>query len=421
MDFVIEEEFLGNLILSPNLMKKVVIPEEVFFDIQNRFIFKLIKLQFQDSGTISIPALLTNYKEYFNEKFKASVIVEKTTLLMANSIPIESKFDYYQETLFSRYIRSEILKSIKEFQNQKINTEELLNTIHKYENMSIKTTENKLDYNQIFRIINSKNKNINFKFNVLSKYSNIQEHDLVVIAARTGIGKTAFILNLLEDLSDRYNCILFNMEMSEKQVYQRLVAINTGIPMKYHDKPETDYQKEKILEGCKNIAEKKIKIISSGQTIATIRRKIINESKDEHTIVFIDYVGLISSTDKNQSTYEKVTNIVKELRQISLDYNCTIFLVSQLNRNSEDRADKIPKISDLKESGELEQSATTVLMLYDENHENNKSKQEIEISVVIGKNRNGKVGIIPLIYNKENQKYNNLEKKIKDPNSWRKE
>ena len=177
----------------------------------------------------------------------------------------------------------------------------------------------------------------------MSDAANIQEHDLVVVAARPGIGKTGFLLNLIEDLSNKYNCLLFNMEMNEKQVYQRLVSINTGISMGYLDKPQSDHQLNYIKKGCKELASKRIKVISAGQNISTIRRKIINESKQEHTIVFIDYVGLIGSTERGQSNYERVTSIVKELRQISLDYNCTIFLAAQINRNAENQKDKTPK------------------------------------------------------------------------------
>ena len=121
------------------------------------------------------------------------------------------------------------------------------------------------------------------------------------------------------------------------------------------------------------------------------------------------------------SLYEKITSIVKELRQISLENDCTIFLVSQLNRQVENQKDKTPKISDLKESGELEQSATTVLLLHDENHDKNLSKSEIEISVIIGKNRNGRVEITRLNYNKENQQFSDIKKTVVNNNDWRKE
>ena len=418
MSYEIEEEIIGNVLLKPDLIKKIIVPDECFLDITNRFIFKLLKKQYADFKTINLVGLAENYKHLFSQKFQINDIILKLTNIMNNTILVD-KIDYLQETLFARYIENEILISIEKFKNKKISTEELLHSIHKYESMSIKINDHTLSEDEIFKLINSNNKNINLRFTKLSEVANIQEHDLVVIAARPGIGKTGFILNILENIADNYHCLLFNMEMSEKQVYQRLIAINSNIPMIYHNKPETPYQADKIRDSCNSIANKKIKIISQGQTIESIRRKIINESKEEHTIVFIDYVGLVGTMEKKVSIYEKITSIVKELRQISLDYNCTIFLVSQLNRNSE--KDKMPKISDLKESGELEQSATTVMLLHDENHGKNLSKKEIEMSIIIGKNRNGKLGITKLNYNKETQRFDEIIKKYNEPNQWRKE
>lgn len=420
MDYIdIEEEIIGNILLKPELIKKIVISEQHFLDNNNKFIFKLLKKQYEEEKTISIVSIPVNYKHLFNDRFRVDDIIQKMTNIISNIYVDEGKFDYYQEVLFSRYIENKILNIIKQYQNQKISSNEMLTEIHKYENMSIKTEEHKLSKDEIYKIISSKNKNINLRFKKLSDAANIQEHDLVVVAARPGIGKTGFILNILEDISDKYNCLLFNMEMSEKQVYQRLVSINTKIAMQYHDNPETEHQRKKIEEGCTNLSNKKIKMFNQGQTIASLRRRIINECKNEHTICFIDYVGLIGTSEKTLSLYEKVTSIVKELRQISLDYNCTIFLVSQLNRNSV--KEKEPKISDLKESGELEQSATTVIMLHDENHDKNLSKKEIEVSVIIGKNRNGRLGIAKLNYNKSNQRFDEITRNINSPNDWRKE
>jgi len=424
IDYQIEYELLGNILLNPKSIDRLVISDKCFFEPQNKFIFNLLKRQYDDSKTIDITCITENYKHLFT-KYTVDEIVPKLINLLTNAMPINN-IDYYQETLFSRFIKHKILESINDYQTEKITVEEMLNDIHKYEGMSIKLEDDVLSKEDIYRIISSKNKNINCRFKALSNYANIQEHDLVIVGARTGIGKSAFVLNLLEDLSAKYNCLFFNMEMNVKQVYQRLIAINTHIPMKYHDNPETEYQNNLIIEGCQNLANKKIKIVNSSQSIASIRRKIINETKNGHTLVFIDYVGLIDSRNLKHSNYERVTAITKELRQISLDYDCTIFLVSQLNRNVENNTskkelDRLPKASDLKESGELEQSATTVLLLYDKNFENNRSKKEIEMAVIIGKNRNGQLGVVPIKYNKENQRYDDVKPEVNEPSSWRKE
>lgn len=407
MNFELEEYIIGSLLLEPNLVKSIVIPDNCFLDKSNRFIFKLLKKQFEEYGTIDICGLPVNYSKYFTDEYEVGDILIKMTTMM-ESVPTTTNFDYYQKSLFSQYVENLILSAIKEFNEKKITKEELFDYIHKYESLGISTQDHHYSSKEIFTLINSSNKGINFRFSKLSKVANIQEHDLAIIAARTGIGKSGFCLNLLEDISDRYNCIYFNMEIAEKQLYQRLVSINSGIALSFLDKIETDYQKEKIQKSCEEISKKRIKVFNQAQTVANIRRIIINESKLEHTVVFIDHVGLIIP-QKNTSIYENITAIAKELRQISLNYNCTIILVSQLNRSADDNS--IPKLSELKDSGELEQSATTVIMLHDENHGNNISRTQIELSFVIAKNRNGSLGKTKYLYNKENQRFYELEEK----------
>lgn len=398
----LEEIILGHLLLKPELFKRTVVSDNHFLNEFNRFLFKLIKMQYEDIETINIVGLVEKYKDKFNSKFTINDTITKLSELTADTLFQPNEYDYYQELLFSKYIDNEMFKSIKQFENKVISKETLLENIHKLESLNIKLEDNKLSGKEIFQLINSKNKNISFRFNKLSELSNIQEHDLVIIAARTGLGKSGFCLNLLEDLSDKYNCLYFNMEIAEKQLYQRLVSINTKIDMKYLDNPSTDYQQEKILNACNDISKKKIKVFSKGQTVSTIRRAIMNESKNGHTIAFIDHVGLIKSK-KDSTLYENLTEIVKELRQISLDYDCTIFLVSQLNRNADNK--NLPRISELKDSGELEQSATTVILMHDENQDKNMSVETIPITFVIGKNRNGSLGMVHYIYCKTNQRF----------------
>lgn len=417
MNTEIENEFLGILLLKPENMKRVLITDVCFLNPDNRFIFNLFKRQFEDVKTIDLIGIVENYKHLFDTKFPINRIVAEINNIIAQAF-IPNQFDYYQETLFSRYIEHQILDTIKKFQNHGISKDEMLQTIHKYESMGLKTEKGRLSKDEIFSMINSKNKNLQLRFKKVSELANIQEHDLVIIAARTGIGKSGFCLNLMEELSDKYNCLYFNMEMSEKQVYQRLVGINTGIATKYHDNPETEYQLNKIKQGCENIARKKIKILNQVPTVTHIRQKVMMESKNEHTIVFIDHVGLIKSSEKG-TLYEKVTAIAKELRQISLDCDCTIFLVSQLSRSK--NQDERPSINDLRDSGELEQSASQVILLHNEKVVETRAKPEIELELIFGKNRNGWMGITKLKYNKENQRFDELKESTKEPNSWRKE
>ena len=187
--------------------------------------------------------------------------------------------------------------------------------------------------------------------------------------------------------------------------------------MRYFANRETDYQDEKIKEACKEIASKKIKVFNQTQTLASIRRTIIKESKKGHVIAFIDHLGLIEANDSKQSLYSNTTAIMKGLRRITRDYDCTIFVVSQVK--SSEKSKDPPNLSDLRDSGEIEQSATTVIFLHDPNRDVNSSRKIVPIDAIIKKNRNGEEGIITLEYDRECQRFNEKGAEVYDPNAWR--
>lgn len=394
-DYNNELYFLANIYDKPELIKQIVIPMECIRNDLNRFILQTFIYSYKQSGTINLPTLLEENQKGFKGKYNDKEYMQRVSQIIdLNNYDI-TDFDYYQQLLFEDY-KEELLKQvINDFQQNKLNQDDLYNKIHSIEARTIDTTTGYKTVDEIKDLVITNNKTIPFRLEKLSKRIKLQEHDLMVISARTGIGKSGFALNLLEDLSKKHKCILFNMEMSESSVYKRLISIMTTIPMDSLSTPKSDRQQRVIDYACEQLSKRKLKIISRGQTIQSIRREIINEQRDEHLMVFIDYVGLIGSTEKHKSLYELITSVVKELRSISMSYNCTIFLLAQINRSGEDN----PKLSDLKESGELEQSATQVIILNAE--ETNEDEQVVELT--LAKHREGKKAKLNLIYNRTNQ------------------
>ena len=412
-----EKNVLAVILMNPSMIEQLILSEKYFLDPMNLFCIRLFKKQYVEKKTIDFVMLGEFYKPEF-QKVTFEKFITYVTELLSTQIVSESNFYYYQESVFHSYKDRKLLVLIEQFKSNKISQDDLMNSIHELDSLNLTNKSSNLTADSIYKSITSQEKTIKMRFPKLELNANIQEHDLPIIAARPGIGKTAFMLNLMEDLSQTYHCLYFNLEMTEKQLLSRLVSINSEIPMKYFSHPETDYQNSKIKESTKELAKRNIRIITGSQTIRSIRNEIVRSCKDHHMIVFIDYIGLVQSTEKFQSIYERVTSIVKELRRISLDYNCTIFIASQINRNSEKEKDKRPKISDLKESGELEQSGTTVIMLHNENPMASADKIA-EIQAIIGKNRNGPTGIITLDYNKENQRFDNKKDYYVNNNAWR--
>lgn len=231
----------------------------------------------------------------------------------------------------------------------------------------------------------------------------MKEHDFMVISASgTGGGKTALALNMLSELSKHYQCVYFNMEMAEEDIKERLISIQSAVPMKTLERYKyiTDKElKNKIDEAMKEIGERKrIDIHTGAKSLEAIKATINRMDPEEHIIVFIDHIGMIRGFSRS-SLYEKTTEIAKTLRAMALNHNITMIALSQVSRqqnqqgNTRNRENEAPTLSRLKESGEIENSARQVIFIY--------FKTEDNYFIRIAKNTRGKVDIdIPITFTK---------------------
>lgn len=231
----------------------------------------------------------------------------------------------------------------------------------------------------------------------------MKEHDFMVISASgTGGGKTALALNMLSELSKHYQCVYFNMEMAEEDIKERLVSIESDVPMETLERYKhiTDKElKKNIDEAMKEIGEhKRIDIHTGAKSLEAIKATINRMDPEEHIIVFIDHIGMIRGFSRS-SLYEKTTEIAKTLRAMALNHNITMIALSQVSRqqnqqgNTRNRENEAPTLSRLKESGEIENSARQVIFIY--------FKTEDNYFIHIAKNTRGQVGIdIPITFTK---------------------
>lgn len=392
---LLEETILGCLYIKPKLIEEAFIKEEHFNNTYNRLVFKLTKEFYKKNGNLDILLIFQEYQNYLTNKFP--IFINNAI----NQISTTTMFSEYQEKLFEIYKNNLIVKYVDKFKKKEIHQEQLFEYLDKIKEMISNKNYDFLTSEEIYHIITKEDKQIKFRLSSLSNLIKLTEHDFVVIGARPGVGKTGFALNLLENISSTYKCLYFNLEMSEQQVLRRLVSINSQVPMSDFLNPKSDYQSKSIKEGSVNIANKKLKIFTGIQTTSSIKQTIIRESKEEHVVVFIDYVGLVATHNKNKSIYENITNIVKELRQISMNFDCTIIALAQINRNGESK--NAPMLSDLKDSGELEQSAVSVILLHNENATKEIQKEVEDLDLIVAKNRNGRTGTIKAKYNQFNQ------------------
>ena len=240
--------------------------------------------------------------------------------------------------------------------------------------------------------------------------SGVEKGNLITIGARPAMGKTAFILSIMSNLlKQNKKCLLFSLEMSTSQIIKRLIAIlgEIGLITMNHNKLLDDSQKSKIEYILTAISYLNLTICDDIYTIEGIRNKIAEERPE---YVFVDYLQLMETPRKKQRS-EAITNIMLDLKQIAKENNCIIFISSQLSRALESRCDKRPMLSDLRESGDIENISDVVMFIYrdeyyksyanEEDYALNKGKAEI----IIVKNKMGAVGTIELLFRSQFAKF----------------
>ena len=242
-----------------------------------------------------------------------------------------------------------------------------------------------------------------------------QKSDLIIIAGRPSIGKTAFGLNLATNIikSSKLPVLFFSLEMSKEQIMYRLLAMETGIS-------QMKLKSGKLQQNDWIKLTKIIKIFSKlpffiddtfNLSIQDIRTKIktIIFEQNEIGLIIIDYIQLMqNSSSKTENRAQELSQITRSLKILAREFNIPIIALSQLSRNVENRIDKKPILSDLRESGSIEQDADLVLLLY-KNTFSISSKSEEQppqlIELIIAKQRNGPIGTIKLKFDNKYTKF----------------
>lgn len=252
--------------------------------------------------------------------------------------------------------------------------------------------------------------------------------ELIIIAARPGMGKTTLCLNFIDKvLRQNKGVALFSLEMPATQIMQRMLSSKTSIPLQRILTADlNDDEWERLGDACNDYSQKKLYIYDSGYaTIADVRAILRRlKSQDESIgLCVIDYIGLMMSNSNFNDRHLQVSEISRGLKLLARELDMPIIALSQLNRGLEQRANKRPLMSDLRESGAIEQDADAILFVYrdevyreqEEKERENKAKAEGKAyqrlfipnpmqenaEIIVGKNRNGPVGTIEVVFLKE--------------------
>lgn len=246
------------------------------------------------------------------------------------------------------------------------------------------------------------------------KMSGFQPSDLILVAARPSMGKTAFVLNIAQYMAfhNDVTAAIFSLEMSKEQLVNRMLSMESNVDsQKLRTGTLTDSDWDAVVEGIGIIGNSKLIIDDTpGISISELRSKC-RKMKLEYglSIVIIDYLQLMSGSRKggNDNRQQEISDISRSLKALARELHAPVIALSQLSRACETRTDHRPMLSDLRESGAIEQDADVVMFLYRDDYYNKDTEHPNEAEVIIAKQRNGPIGTVNLIWKPEYTKFVN--------------
>lgn len=385
------------------------------------------------------PSIITNIdidSEWF-ESPQCKLIVEAMTRLRGMKYTTEQVYREMRTIDYFKAGTADELDILKNSANQLGIERELARIIHndyldrKLHSASIKYAEtlSKTDGDKLSRLLEEKrdvnhiksdgkldkafsefSKNLDKPSDVLTTYKPLDAFlgggltggKLIVLAGRPATGKTAFALNIMHRLftdNENVQCDFFTFEMGQNELMTRLVSKETHINSllfvgKDKLSQENKVKARKAYEEMKNTFDLRV-YTSEYSNLNDIKYAIKQRLSDKKYVVFVDYAGLITVNDTRKNERQVMNEVTRELKKLTTDYGITIVLLAQLSRAVEQRQDKRPMLSDLKESGSLEQDANVTLLLSADDKDSRKIRCDV------AKNREGMTGVAPFIFDKK--------------------
>jgi len=245
----------------------------------------------------------------------------------------------------------------------------------------------------------------------------LQPSDLILVAARPSMGKTAFVLNIAQHVAfkEKKACAIFSLEMSKEQLVNRMFSLEAGVDaQKLRVGNLSDQEWQQLVEGAGTIGESRLIIDDTpGISISELRSKCRKYKLEVGLdIIIIDYLQLMSGSGRSSdSRQQEISDISRSLKALARELNVPVVALSQLSRAVEQRPDHRPMLSDLRESGAIEQDADVVMFIYRDDYYNKDTELKGISEIIIAKQRNGPIGTVNLAWLPQYTKFANLEQK----------
>ena len=433
-----EASLLGAIMIDADALIKIAdsVSADDFFDPKHRRIYEAIVELYDKRSPIDVLTLADQLKANGSLELigGAPYLTELT-----NYVPTASHVDQYAEIVAQKSLRRRLIQASQDIasmgHNETLGLQALIeeaetrlfDVSQRHIHQDVTSLETILS--ESFERLDELHKDKGKIRGIATGYKDLdgilagmQKSDLLILAARPSMGKTALALNIAHNvaLRDKLPVLLFSLEMSKEQLVDRLLAMESGVDawaLRTGNLTDTDFEKIGQAMGALSEAEMFIDDTPS-ITVGELRTKARREAhKRELGLIVVDYLQLMSGGrfggDGNR--VQEISEISRGLKSVARELNVPLMALSQLSRSVESRSPQIPQLADLRESGSIEQDADVVAFIYREDYYNPESERKNVTDIFIKKHRNGPTGNIELYFDRDKQKFSSLDTKHTQP------
>ena len=428
-----EQSVVGAMLMDKDAIMTAaeIVSREDFYQTAYGILFEAMVELFNEGKPVDLITLQERLKE-------KDVPPEITSLEFARdlltAVPTSANVKYYAEIVMEKSMLRKLIKLNEEIENMcylgRDSLEAVLETTEKrvFELVQKRNTGDYVPIKQVvLNALDKIEKSSKTKGTVTGiptgfidldyKTSGLQPSDLILVAARPSMGKTAFVLNIAQHVAFRSNktVAIFSLEMSKEQLVNRLFSLESQVDaqlLRTGNLKDSDW--EKLIEGAGVIGKSKMIIDDTpGISISELRSKCRKFKLEQGLdLIIIDYLQLMTGRvgGRAESRQQEISDISRSLKGLARELNVPVIALSQLSRAVEQRPDHRPMMSDLRESGAIEQDADVVMFIYRDEYYNEDSEKKGIAEIIVDKQRNGSTGSVELVWLGQYTKFGNKER-----------
>jgi len=435
-----EASLLGAILIDGDALVKIADAITVgdFYEARHQRIYEAVSQLYEKRSPIDVLTLADQLK---GNGFLEMVGGPSYLTELTNFVPTAAHVEQYAEIVAQKALRRRLIKASKEMTELSYDeSKSIRELIEEAESNLFQVSQQQVKQGSIVSIEDimaesferlddlhkdkAKTRGVSTGFRDMDDLlAGLQPSDLFILAARPSMGKTAFSLNLAHNvaLGAKAPVLIFSLEMSKEQLVDRLLSMESGVDAwALRTGNLTDHDFERIGQAMGALSEAKIFIDDTPNiTVSDMRTKARREAHQQPLgLIIVDYLQLMSGGSKfgnSDNRVQEISEISRGLKGVARELNVPIIALSQLSRSVENRKPQIPQLSDLRESGSIEQDADVVAFIYREEYYNPETERKSITDILIKKHRNGPTGGVELFFDKEKQRFRSLDTKRAHP------